>query len=103
MFQQVSEKALREILRIVHSVPAAAHESVKRSPIGLAKLRQRGPRNLRFGLAPPRRENHAPMRQRKQIALTVLVPLAGIHVNAEEKQAAKKIKISCSTRSRIPL
>jgi hypothetical protein len=39
MFQQIGEKALREILRIVHSVPATAHETVKRRPIYLAKLR----------------------------------------------------------------
>jgi hypothetical protein len=36
MFEQVSEKALCEILRIFHGVPVAAHETVKRRPIGLA-------------------------------------------------------------------
>ena len=56
MFDQVSEKALCEILRIVHTVPAAAHETIKRRPIGLAKLRQRGARNLRFRSGFPGRE-----------------------------------------------
>jgi hypothetical protein len=50
MLDQVGEKALCEILRIFHGVPAAAHETVKRRPIGLAKLRERILRNLRFGL-----------------------------------------------------
>jgi len=81
MFQYVSEKALREILRIMHSVPAAAYETVKRPPIDLAKLRQRGPRGLRFGLAAPGCEHHAPVGRRKQIALAVLVPHTGIHAN----------------------
>ena len=39
VLDQVGEKALREILRIVHGVSAAAHETVKRRPIVLAKLR----------------------------------------------------------------
>ena len=81
MFDQVSEKALREILRIMHGVPAAAHETVKRRPIGLAKLRERGLRNLWVGLAPPRCENHAPVGRRKQIALAMPVPCRGIHIS----------------------
>ena len=39
VFDQVSEKALRQILRIVHGVSASAHETIKRYPIYLAKLR----------------------------------------------------------------
>src|SRR4029453_1890605 len=57
VFDQVLEKALRQILRIVHDVSAAAHEAVKRRPIYLAKPRQRGLRNFRFRLASSRREN----------------------------------------------
>src|SRR6266853_3332294 len=81
MFDQVGEKALREILRIMHGVPAAAHETVTRRPIGLAKLRERGPRNLRVGLASSCRENRAPVGRRKQIALAMLVPCRGSHVS----------------------
>src|ERR1043166_2308721 len=39
VFDQVREKALRQILCIVQRVSAAAHETVKRSPIYLPKLR----------------------------------------------------------------
>ena len=39
VFDQVREKALRQILRIVHGVSASAHETIKRRPIYLAKLR----------------------------------------------------------------
>jgi hypothetical protein len=38
---------------------SAAHETVKRRLTGLAELRERGLRYLRFGLASPRRENYA--------------------------------------------
>ena len=69
VFDQVGEKALREILRIVHAVSAATHETVQRRPVSLAKLRKRGLRNRRFCLASPRRENRAPVRRRKHIAL----------------------------------
>src|SRR4029077_7159520 len=71
IFEQVSEKTLGEILRIVHSVPPTAHEIVKRCPIRLAKFRQRDARDVRFGLASPGREHHAPVSRRKQIAPTV--------------------------------
>ena len=81
MFDQVSEKALREVLRVMHGVAAAAHETVKRRPIGLAKLRERDLRNLRFGLTSPRGDNHAPMGRAKQIALPTPVPCQGLHVN----------------------
>src|SRR4026207_1063260 len=37
VFDQVREKALRQILRIMHGVTAAAHETVKRRPIYLTK------------------------------------------------------------------
>ena len=107
MFDQVSEKALREILRIVHGVSAAAHETVKRRPIGLAKLRQRGVRNLRFGLASSRRENHAPVGRRKQIALATPVPCQRLHLSIlyqepEKKASREKIKISVQRALRNP-
>src|ERR1700742_2618051 len=73
-------KALCEILRIFHCVPAA-DETAKRRPIGLAKLRQRILRNLRFGLAFPSRDNHAPVRRRKEIASAMPVPCRGLHVS----------------------
>src|SRR5206468_6439180 len=93
-FDQVGEKALGEILRIVHDVAAAAHKTVERRPISLAKLRQGGLRNFRFGLAFPRRENHAPMSRRKQITASVLVPcqrlhISGLYQDCRKKQAAK--------------
>ena len=59
---QIGEKALRKILRVVHGVAAAAHEIVKRRPISLAKLRKGGARKLRFGLTSSRCEHHAPVR-----------------------------------------
>src|SRR2546422_6001634 len=68
LFNQISEKALRQVLRIVHGIPAAAHESVKRRPIGLAKLSQRSPRDFRSSLAFSGRENHAPMRRSERVA-----------------------------------
>src|SRR6266404_1802158 len=71
LFNQVSEKALRQVLRIVHGIAAAAHESVKRRPIGLAKLSERGSANLRVSLASSGGENHAPMGWGKGAALTV--------------------------------
>src|SRR5436189_4505108 len=90
MFDQVSEKALRQVLRIVHGIAAAAHETVKRRPIGLAKLCKRGLRNLRVGLASPSRENHAPVGRRKQIALTVPVPCQGFHVSGLYQDRRRK-------------
>src|SRR5436190_15919485 len=80
MFDQIDEKTLREILRVMHGVPASAHETVKRRPIRLAKLREGGLRSLRFGLTFPRRDNHAPVGRRKQIALAMPVPCQGFHV-----------------------
>src|SRR5260370_37779569 len=81
MLDQVGQKALCEILRILHGVPAAAHGTVKRRPIGLARLRERSLRNLRFGLAFPSRDNHAPVRRRKGIASALPVPCRGLHVS----------------------
>ncbi len=81
MFEHVSEKTLREILCVVHGVPATADEAVKRRPIDLAKLRQRGTHLLRFGLASPRREHNAPVGRRKHIAVTLPVCRAGIRIN----------------------
>jgi hypothetical protein len=97
MFEQVSEKALCEILRIFHGVSAAAHETVKRRPINLAKLRERSLRNLRFGLAFPSRDNHAPVRRRKEIASAIPVPCLGLHVSPlyqnRRRQASPRKKL----------
>src|SRR5437588_13132488 len=71
LFNQISEKTLGKVLRIVHGMPAAAHETVKRRPIGLAKLCQSGPRNLRVSLASSCRDNHAPVSCGKEIALAM--------------------------------
>src|SRR6266852_1647997 len=90
MFDQVREKALREILRIFHGVPAAAHETVKRRPIGLAKFRERGLRNFRFGLSSCRREHRAPVGRRKQIALIMPVPCGGVHVSSLYQDRTRK-------------
>ena len=81
MFEHVSEETLREILCIVHGVPATADEAVKWRPIDVAKLRQRPTRHLRFGLASACRENHAPMGRRKDIAATMLTCRVSIQVN----------------------
>jgi len=73
VFDQISEKALREILRIIDAIATASYETVKRCPIGLAKLRERRFRNHRLGLASPSRKNRTPMRRRKQIR-TLAIP-----------------------------
>ena len=89
-FKQVSEKTLREVLCIMHTVSATAHKTVKRRPIGLAKLGKRSPRNVRFGLASPGREHYAPVGRRKKITLVVPVPHAGIHVNGRYQNRRRK-------------
>ena len=68
VFNQISEKALRQVLRIVHGIAAAAHETVERRPISLAKLSQRRPRDFWSSLAFPGRDNHAPMRRSERVA-----------------------------------
>src|SRR5215471_9710212 len=74
----------------MHSIPAAAHEAVKRRPIGLAKIRQRGLSNLRVGLTSPCRENHAPVGRRKQVALATPVTCQGLHVNSLYQDRRRK-------------
>ena len=81
MFKHVGKETLREILCVMYGVPTTPHETVKRCPITLAKLRQRGTPHLRFGFASPSREHHAPMSRRKYIAATVIVCREGIQVN----------------------
>ncbi len=93
MFDHVREKTLREILRIMHGITAAAHKTVKRRPIGLAKLRERGLRKLRFGMASPRRQNHAPVSRRKQIALTTPVPCQRLHVSSLYQDRRRKASV----------
>src|SRR5882724_8805316 len=90
MFYHVREKALRQILRIMDGMTAAAHKTVKRRPIDLAKLGKRGVRKLRFGLASPRRQNNAPVSRRKQIALTTPVPCQRLHVSGLYQDCSKK-------------
>ena len=91
MFEQVSEETLREILCIMHSVTATTHETVKRRPIDLAKLRQCGPGDVGFGVASPGREHDTPVSRRKQIAGTAPVLHASIHVNVRNKMADDKL------------
>src|SRR6476646_8679535 len=62
VLDQMGKKALREILGIMHGVSTAAHETVKRCPIVLAKLRNRSLRHLRLTQASSRRQNYAPVR-----------------------------------------
>ena len=81
VFNQIREKTLGKVLRIVDGVPAAAHETVKRRPVSFAKLRERGLRNFRGGLVPSSRENHAPMRRSERIALVTGGPRQSFHVS----------------------
>ena len=81
MFEHVSEKTLREILCVVHSVSATTYEAVKRRLIDLAKFRQRGTSHFRFGLGSTCREHDAPVRRRKHFATTLAVICASIQVN----------------------
>src|SRR5438094_6729654 len=89
MPDQVREEALREILCVMTGVTAGAHETVKRRPLGLAKLRERGLRNLRVGLAFSGRENHAPMGRRKGVALTVDGLSQSFHVTGVSESRKK--------------
>jgi len=81
MFDQISEKALRKVLRIVHGIPAAAHETIKGRPISLAKLSERGSRNLRVSLTRPGGENHAPMSRSEGVALAMDSPRQRLHLS----------------------
>ena len=81
MFEHVSEETLRKILRVVHSVPATAYETVKWRPIDLAKLRKGRIGYLRFGLASPCREDNAPVGRRKDIAATLAICRVSIQIN----------------------
>src|SRR5262249_40258760 len=100
MLDHVGEKALCEILRIFHGVPAAPHETVKRRPIGLAKLRERILRNLRFGLAFPSRDNHAPVSRRKEIASVMPVPCRDLHVSHVYQNRRRQASPQKKLRSR---
>src|SRR5262252_3709248 len=62
MLNQVCEKTLCEILGVMHGVSSAAHETVKRCPINLAKLPKGSLRYLRLSQASSRGQNHAPLR-----------------------------------------
>ena len=108
MLDQVGEKALCEIMRIFHGVPAAAHETIKRRPIGLAKLRERSLRNIRFGPAFPSRDNHASARPRKEVASALPVSAGSSRQSIVSKpqktsKPAKKVTIPCSARSGVRL
>jgi len=105
MFDQVSEKALREVLRIVHGIPAAAHETIKGRPISLAKLSERGSRNLRVSLTSSRCKNHAPMSRSERVARAMDGLGQSFHVTrvSELRKKNKFAAISCSTASGIPL
>jgi len=81
----------------MHRVPAAAHETVERRPIDLAKLCERDPCDLRFVFASPGREHHAPVGRRKQIGLTMPISFAGIHLpvfikTAEESKRGENVR-----------
>ena len=99
-FDQISEKTLGEILRIVHSVTAAAHETVERRPISLAKLCEcdSGKSPVRSLLSPPRQSRSSGWR--KQIALTTLVPdhalhFSGLYQDRRKKARADDISNNC--------
>jgi hypothetical protein len=79
VFDQVAEKTLRQILCVMHRVAAAAHKTVKRRPIGLAKLCERSMRNFRSGMALPGRENKAPMGRSEGIALATVCAGQNFH------------------------
>ena len=61
VFNEVSEKALREVLRIMRRVAPAADESIKRRPINLAKLTEGSAGDVGARLTFPGREDHAPL------------------------------------------
>jgi hypothetical protein len=62
---------LGEVLRIVHGVTAAAHKSVERRPISLAKLSERDAGALRLRITPPGGDNHTPVGRSERIALVM--------------------------------
>ena len=70
---QVGEKALRQVLRILASVSFIAQENVERAPIGLAQFRERteclsGSRRV------ARFKDHCPTGRDKQFVATVRFP-----------------------------
>jgi hypothetical protein len=73
----------------VRGIPTAAHESVKRRPIGLAKLSERGLSDLRVGLAFSGRENHAPMGRSEGVALTMDGLSQSFHVTGVSESREK--------------
>jgi hypothetical protein len=85
----------------VDGVPAAAHESIKGRPIGLAKLLERGAGEFRFGLAPSGRQDHAPMGRSERLALAVNGSRQKLHstrlAKLGERGKPKKMTIPCST------
>ena len=89
MFEHVSEETLRKILRVVDSVPATAYETVKWRPIDLAKLCKGRTRYLRFALASPGSEDHAPMGRRKDIAAALPICRVGIQINGLFQDAGR--------------
>jgi hypothetical protein len=108
VLQQVREKALREILRIVHGISAATYETVKRRPIGLAKLRSAACEiSGSAWLLPAASTTLQRVEGNKSLRLspfpTRVFTLTVCTKTAEEKQADEKNKISCSTRSGIRL
>src|SRR3712207_6122650 len=50
VLQDIREETLRQVLRVMHGIPAPAGVSVKRRPVGLAQRGERGARTLRLGL-----------------------------------------------------
>ena len=90
VFDQISEKALGKILRIFHAVSTAAHETVKRRPIGLAKLCKRGLRNLLIDLAFPRGNHRAPMGFRKEIAPAIPSLGKNLHISGLYQDRRRK-------------
>jgi hypothetical protein len=98
---------LREGLRVVQGVAATAHKMVKRRPIRLAKLGQRGFGNLRRCLALAGGENKTPLRRSERIALATLTAWQNLHcIGLAERLArgkARKSAILCSTAQKILL
>jgi hypothetical protein len=85
----MSKKTLSQVLCIMGWIAAAAHESVKRWPIGLAKLRQRRARCFRVRLTLSGRQNNAPLSRDKRIALTANGRRQSLHGNRCNKTAEK--------------
>ena len=90
MLDEVTEKPLGQILRVVDRVAAAADEPIQRRPIGRAKLREGVPRGIRSDRFLASRQDHAPARRLEAVTLAVRKLRRWLHGKTCTQQAAHR-------------